>query len=99
MHIAAVFAQITAFCVYAQRDFSFEFYFHHFTVVFVSLGCSGIIPIVHILIAHGITIALKQASMGWLILMGVLYITGAILYATRVPERFFPGKCNIVVSV
>lgn len=67
-------------------------------MVFVSLGCSGIIPCVHILIAHGITVALKQASLGWLILMGVLYITGAILYATRIPERFFPGKCNIVVS-
>ena len=68
-------------------------------MVFVGLGCSGIIPCVHILIAHGITVALKQASLGWLILMGVLYITGAILYATRIPERFFPGKCNIVVSV
>ena len=66
--------------------------------MFVSLGCSGIIPCVHIMIAHGITIALKQASMGWIILMGVLYLTGALLYATRIPERFFPGKCNIVVS-
>ena len=68
------------------------------SVVFVGLGCSGIIPCVHILIAHGITIALKQASLGWLILMGVLYLIGALLYATRIPERFFPGKCNIVVS-
>lgn len=50
------------------------------------------------MIAHGITIALRQASLGWLILMAVLYLTGAVLYATRIPERFFPGKCNIVVS-
>ena len=69
------------------------------SVVFVSLGCSGVIPCLHILNAHGITIALKQASLSWLMLMGVLYITGAILYATRIPERFFPGKCNIVVSI
>ena len=30
--------------------------------------------------------------------MGVLYIIGAIMYATRVPERWFPGKCDIWVS-
>lgn len=26
--------------------------------------------------------------------MGFFYITGAILYAGRVPERLFPGKCD-----
>merc|ERR1712150_316891 len=36
-----------------------------------------------------------EASMYWMILMGVLYSTGAVLYATRTPERFLPGKCDI----
>ena len=27
--------------------------------------------------------------------MGALYITGALLYALRIPERFFPGKCDV----
>ena len=27
--------------------------------------------------------------------MGALYITGAGLYAARIPERFLPGKCDI----
>ena len=31
--------------------------------------------------------------------MGVLYITGALLYAMRIPERFFPGKVDIWVSI
>lgn len=36
--------------------------------------------------------------MGWLFLMALLYIAGALLYAARIPERFFPGKCDLVVS-
>lgn len=39
-----------------------------------------------------------QASLGWLLLMGVLYIIGGLIYALRVPERYFPGKCDIWVS-
>ncbi|EFO85245.1 hypothetical protein CRE_24680 [Caenorhabditis remanei] len=30
--------------------------------------------------------------------MAFLYLLGAALYATRTPERFFPGKCDIWVS-
>lgn len=36
-------------------------------------------------------------SLGWLLLMGFLYISGALLYTFRVPERFFPGKCDLLV--
>jgi len=31
--------------------------------------------------------------------MGCLYILGALFYALRVPERFFPGKFDIWVSI
>lgn len=41
--------------------------------------------------------AVSYASVGWLILMGALYILGALLYAGRIPERYFPGKCDIWV--
>ena len=33
--------------------------------------------------------------MHWTLIMGALYITGAVLYAARIPERFMPGKCDI----
>ena len=36
--------------------------------------------------------------MGWLVFMGFLYITGALMYAFRIPERFFPGKVDILVT-
>jgi len=64
--------------------------------VFLALGCSGIIPVIHMLIIYGVQRGSQQGAVGWLIVMGLCYIIGAILYALRVPERFFPGRCNIV---
>lgn len=64
--------------------------------VFLALGCSGIIPVVHMLFIYGIQRGSQQGAVGWLILMGLSYIIGALLYALRVPERFFPGKCNLM---
>ncbi|KAH8332358.1 hypothetical protein KR074_001759 [Drosophila pseudoananassae] len=63
--------------------------------VFMSFGLSGIIPAVHYSIMEGWFSQMSRASLGWLILMGLLYITGALLYALRVPERWFPGKFDI----
>lgn len=63
--------------------------------VFAGFGLSGVIPAVHYSIAEGWMKAISQASLGWLILMGVLYICGAMFYALRVPERFFPGRFDI----
>ncbi|XP_067141221.1 adiponectin receptor protein-like [Centruroides vittatus] len=63
--------------------------------VFMGFGLSGVIPALHYLIAEGWIRAVYQASFGWLCLMGALYIAGAFFYALRIPERFFPGKCDI----
>ncbi|RZF44235.1 hypothetical protein LSTR_LSTR003875 [Laodelphax striatellus] len=63
--------------------------------VFAVFGLSGVVPAVHYALTEGWLNAVTQASLGWLVLMGCLYIIGAIFYALRVPERFFPGKCDI----
>ncbi|XP_039970486.1 adiponectin receptor protein [Bactrocera tryoni] len=63
--------------------------------VFMSFGLSGIIPAIHYSLMEGWFSKISQASLGWLILMGLLYILGAMLYALRVPERWFPGKFDI----
>ncbi|XP_066447054.1 adiponectin receptor protein 2 isoform X1 [Eleutherodactylus coqui] len=63
--------------------------------VFVGLGLSGIIPTLHFVISEGFLKAATMGQVGWLFLMASLYITGAALYAARIPERFFPGKCDI----
>ncbi|XP_027557658.1 adiponectin receptor protein 1-like, partial [Neopelma chrysocephalum] len=63
--------------------------------VFLGLGLSGVVPTLHFTIAEGFVKATTVGQMGWFFLMAVMYITGAALYAARVPERFFPGKFDI----
>ncbi|VDK48253.1 unnamed protein product [Anisakis simplex] len=63
--------------------------------VFVAMGLSGVIPTIHFMITDGLKPLFAEAAFHWLLLMATLYIVGAVLYATRTPERFFPGKCDI----
>ncbi|XP_037594046.1 dynein heavy chain 12, axonemal [Cebus imitator] len=63
--------------------------------VFLGLGLSGVVPTMHFTIAEGFVKATTVGYMGWFFLMAVMYITGAGLYAARIPERFFPGKFDI----
>eukprot|EP00095_Tigriopus_kingsejongensis_P003542 maker-scaffold106_size358372-snap-gene-2.32 protein:Tk03542 transcript:maker-scaffold106_size358372-snap-gene-2.32-mRNA-1 annotation:"adipor-like receptor cg5315" len=63
--------------------------------IFITFGLSGIAPATHYGVVNGWQKSLDEAALGWLILMGILYITGALLYALRIPERFFPGKVDI----
>lgn len=63
--------------------------------IFASFGLSSVIPAIHYGFLEGWFNKVSQKSLGWLVLMGVLYIAGATLYAVRVPERFFPGKFDI----
>lgn len=64
----------------------------------MGLGLSGVVPTLHFVISEGLIKATTMGQMGWLLLMATLYITGACLYAARIPERFFPGKCDIWVG-
>ena len=65
--------------------------------LFLGLGLSAVIPACHFLAISGFVEAFQNCAFGWILLMASLYITGAILYAVRIPERFFPGKCDIWV--
>ena len=70
----------------------------HILGVFLFFGLSGIIPAVHYLIKEGWIKSMTEASLQWLALMALLYVLGALLYAFRIPERYFPGKCDLLVS-
>ncbi|GMS96093.1 hypothetical protein PENTCL1PPCAC_18268 [Pristionchus entomophagus] len=63
--------------------------------VFVAMGLSSIVPAFHLLVVDGVHWMMEHTSLGWLLLMGALYLTGATVYATRIPERCFPGKCDL----
>lgn len=63
----------------------------------MSLAFSGLIPAVHYLSTYGSFKAFNFGAFGWLIACAILYVVGAVLYATRIPERLFPGKFDIWV--
>lgn len=64
----------------------------------MAFGLSGVVPAIHYVIMEGWFNDISRASLGWLVLMGLLYILGAIFYALRIPERWFPGKFDLWVS-
>ena len=60
-------------------------------IVFLSFGLSNIIPGIHLFFI------LEPKLFWWFslnIVQGSLYTIGALLYAWRIPERYFPGKCD-----
>lgn len=64
--------------------------------VFFSFALSGIFPSVHWMLAQDwFTVANLRFSLFCIFCMAALYITGAALYAARIPERFFPGKFDV----
>ena len=64
--------------------------------VFVSLGLSGVIPMLHTIIKNGPQISFGEGQIHWLILMALIYIFGATFYATRFPECKWPGRFDLV---
>lgn len=66
--------------------------------LFIALGLFGIVPTVHGIFIYGMNNAFKTISLGHMILMATSYISGALIYGCRFPERTMPGKFNIFVS-
>ncbi|XP_058080822.1 heptahelical transmembrane protein 4-like [Magnolia sinica] len=64
------------------------------TILFFSMGLSGAAPILHKLILFRHRPEVVHTTV-YEILMGVFYGVGALVYATRVPERWKPGKFDI----
>ncbi|BFI41548.1 adiponectin receptor [Marchantia polymorpha subsp. ruderalis] len=63
-------------------------------ILFASMGISGIVPCVHKLLLHWGEPA-AQTTFYLEMTMGALYGLGAVIYATRVPERWKPGHFDI----
>lgn len=57
-------------------------------MMFISLGLSGIIPICHGFFKFGYQALEDKMSLSWVVLQGLLYIFGAVLYAVCCPSRY-----------
>ena len=61
----------------------------------MALGFISAAPIIHLISIYGLKHVIDHGALYHALLMGALYVTGACLYAARIPERFMPGKCDI----
>ncbi|KAI0184626.1 hemolysin III family channel protein [Xylaria flabelliformis] len=64
-------------------------------LMFVGLGVSGVVPVLHGLRLYGYQSLNERMGLDWVLLQGALYIFGAFLYAVRWPERTSPGTFDI----
>jgi len=66
------------------------------TLFYIIFGCFAIFPVPHLSILNQMKdfypVILAE------ILMGSLYIIGAVFYSTRIPERWYPGKFDFGCS-
>ncbi|KAK6198803.1 Izh2 protein [Scheffersomyces amazonensis] len=58
------------------------------SLMFITFGLSGVLPIISAVGLFGFEESAKRCNIIWLALEGIFYIAGAVLYAMRVPERF-----------
>ncbi|CAI2728396.1 unnamed protein product [Schistosoma spindalis] len=86
-----------AFCAFVctQDYFLSPTYRAARALLFIALGLSGVVPCVHYILIEDLQENVHYSALGWLILMAVLYISGATIYALRIPERLYPGKFDI----
>lgn len=62
--------------------------------LFFGMGLSGVVPVLHKLIAFRHRPEAVYTTQ-YEVLMGILYGFGALVYTTRIPERWKPGKFDI----
>lgn len=62
------------------------------------MGLSAVFPVFHGLHKYGFQQMQRQIGLGWLVVQGVLYVTGAAIYACRFPESLHPGRYDKVGS-
>lgn len=86
----AVFFVLATTCTILTLDprFATNTYRPLRSLMFILFGLSGVLPLIAAVKLYGYSAAVERSSAGWLALEGVSYISGAVLYAMRVPERF-----------
>ncbi|KAG0205913.1 hypothetical protein BGX28_002555 [Mortierella sp. GBA30] len=60
--------------------------------LFLAMGLSGLFPIIHGIVLYGFAMAQRAIALNYMFCMGAAYVFGALVYGSRVPECFFPGK-------
>ena len=95
MHIAIIIV-LCAGCIYISfgKKFGAPGYRYLRFSLFVSFGLYGVVPTLHLMIVKGLEEPYYTYGMG-LLIMAIIYLTGAGLYVMRIPERFWPGMFDV----
>lgn len=64
------------------------------SALFLAMGMSGFVPIVHKLVMFGHQPEALLTT-GYELMMGAFYVFGVMVYVARVPERWKPGKFDL----
>ena len=65
-------------------------------VMYAGLGLSAVAFMIHGLVIHGWAVQRMRMSLDWMFAMGSLNLVGAVTYAVRVPEKWYPKRFDIV---
>ena len=66
--------------------------------MYACLGLSAVVFMIHGLVLHGWETQRMRMSLDWMMAMGALNLTGAVAYAVRVPEKWYPERFDIFGS-
>ena len=66
--------------------------------MYAGLGLSAVVFVVHGILLHGWTVQNRRMSVDWMGVMALFNLTGAVIYAARLPERLQPLKYDIYGS-
>jgi adiponectin receptor len=64
-------------------------------LLFALMGLSAVFPVLHGIQLFGVAHLRESIGLDWVVLQGVLYVSGAAIYAARIPERLWPGHFDI----
>ena len=67
-------------------------------LLFGCVGSFGVIPAFHAFGVQGFSSAMSLGGTALMFCGGMFYIVGAGIYAIRLPERIFPGKCDLLLQ-
>ena len=68
------------------------------SVMFALLGFSAFVPVVHGIVLHGWEVQNQRMAIVYFLGLGLLNGTGTVIYAARVPEKWFPKTFDIFGS-
>ncbi|KAJ1736319.1 Adiponectin receptor protein 2 [Coemansia biformis] len=66
-------------------------------VIFIGISGAGLVPTIHAAVLNGYADAVDRMSLWYVLGMCALYFVGTVAYAFKLPERFRPGKHDVLL--